>query len=85
MHMVDTQANYAIEKIIRGDKEPWDAKVRDAWVRFILPLRFRNPEAVQCLKQQMQDIWIAGKENLRVNYAAKKRATDPLTFEEFRA
>jgi len=85
MHMVDTQANYAIEKIIRGDGDVWDPKQRDGWVRFILSLRFRNPEAVQCLKQQMHNVWVAGLDNLRINYVSKKRPTDPLTFEEFKA
>jgi hypothetical protein len=47
MHMVDTDAKHALEKIVSGDNTPWDARMRSAWTRFILSLRFRNPEAVQ--------------------------------------
>jgi hypothetical protein len=84
MHMVDTQANYAVEKILSGDKD-WDSKVRDGWVRFLLSLRFRNPEAVACIKRQMEDVWKAALENLRASYSARKRPNDPETFEEFLA
>jgi hypothetical protein len=85
MHMVDTEANYALDKIVSGDRAPWDARMRSAWTRFILSLRFRNPEAVHVIKRQMQDIWKAGVDNLKANYDTLRRATDPPTFEEFMA
>jgi hypothetical protein len=31
MHFVDTEANYALQKIIAGDPTPWDARMRSAW------------------------------------------------------
>lgn len=83
MHFVDKEANYALQKIIAGDPTPWDARMRSAWVRFILSLRFRNPEAVQVIKQQMLDIWKAGVDFLRNNYSRLRRATDPPTFDEY--
>jgi hypothetical protein len=76
MHFVDTEANYALQRIIAGDPTPWDARIRSAWVRFILSLRFRNPEAVAVIKQQMLDIWKAGVDYLRNNYAQLRRASD---------
>jgi hypothetical protein len=72
MRMVDTEANYALEKIISGDETPWDEKMWSAWTRFILYLRFRNPEAVHEIKQQMQDVWRAGIDNLRANYDKRR-------------
>jgi hypothetical protein len=59
MHMVDTEANYALGKIMSGDSTPWSADMRSAWTRFILSLRFRNPEAVHILKEHMLALWTA--------------------------
>jgi len=85
MHMVDTEANYALDKIVSGDTSPWDARMRSAWARFILSLRFRNPEAVRIIKRQMEDIWKAGVENFQANYDKRRRPTDPATFDEYMA
>jgi hypothetical protein len=85
MHMVDTEANYALQKIVSGDDTPWDARMRSAWTRFILSLRFRNPEAVHVIKRQMEDVWKAGVDNLQANYDKLRRPSDPPTFEEFMA
>jgi Protein of unknown function (DUF4238) len=85
MHMVDTEANYALDKIVSGDPTPWDSRMRSAWTRFILSLRFRNPKAVHVIKRQMQDVWKAGVDNLQDNYDKLHRLTDPETFEEFMA
>jgi Protein of unknown function (DUF4238) len=85
MQMVDTRANYALEKIISGDTRPWDAKMRSAWIRFILSLRFRNPEAVYTIKQHIQEMWQRGIASLQASYATRRLPTDPPTFEEFMA
>jgi hypothetical protein len=83
MRMVDTDANYALQKIVRGDQTPWDAKMRSAWTRFILSLRFRNPESVEVIKRQMVDVWSATLDGLRLTYDKRRHSTDPPTFEEF--
>ena len=70
MHMVDTEAKYALNKIVSGDKTPWDPRMRSAWTRFILSLRFRNPEAVHVIKQQMQFIWNQTANSVKANYAS---------------
>jgi len=46
MRLVDTEVNYALQKIVRGATPPWSTKTRSAWARFILSLLFRNPETV---------------------------------------
>ena len=85
MRMVDTEASAALGKIVCGDPTPWDAKMRSGWTRFILSLRFRNPEAVSVIKRQILDVWEAGVDNLRTNYDKLRRATDPARFEEYMA
>src|SRR5258707_12593945 len=43
MTPLDTAANLAFERIMRGDSAPWDSEQRRAWTRYILSLMFRNP------------------------------------------
>lgn len=85
MHMVDTEASLALQKIVRADTTPWDGKMRSAWTRFILSLRFRNPESVDIIKRQMVDVWNGIVDGLRTNYPARRHPDDPPTFEEFMA
>jgi hypothetical protein len=85
MHWEDTQASYALKKIVGGDLTPWDGKMRSAWTRFILSLRFRNPESVSIIKRQVLNVWNATVDNLRINYNKPRCETDPATFEEFMA
>jgi hypothetical protein len=85
MAPVDTDANHALQKLVRGDSAPWDSKMRSAWTRFILSLRFRNPEAVAVIKGQMVTVWNAVLENMRRNYDTTRYDGDPPTFEEFLA
>jgi hypothetical protein len=83
MHLVDTEANYALQKLLRGDDAPWDGRMRSAWTRFILSLRFRNPEAVSIIKSQMVSLWAAVLESMRRNYEKVRYENDPATFEEY--
>jgi hypothetical protein len=85
MGMVDTDAARALDKIISGDETPWDERVRSAWTRFILSLRFRNPGAVHENKQQMKDVWRAGVDNHQANYDKLRLPIDPPTFDEVMA
>jgi Protein of unknown function (DUF4238) len=85
MRMVDTEANYALQRIVHGDQTPWDAKMRSAWTRFILSLRFRNPESVDVIKRQMIGVWHATVQGLRENYAKLRHSSDPPVFEDFMA
>jgi hypothetical protein len=83
MHMVDTQAKRALDKIMGDDRSPWHTQMRNAWTRFILSLLFRNPEAVNLIKPHMQDCWNAAMDSLQANYAIRRLPTDPPTFEEY--
>jgi hypothetical protein len=85
MAPVDTKANLALRKLVRNDTAPWDSEMRSAWTRFILSLRFRNPEAVSIIKSQMVAVWNALLENARRNYETVRYDGDPATFEEFMA
>ena len=85
MHSVDTDAAGALHKLAAADDSPWDDKMRSAWTRFILSLRYRNPEVVHTLKREMIDIWKAAVDNLNNDYDKCRGAMDPPTFETFMA
>jgi hypothetical protein len=53
--MVETDAKRALDKIVRGEV-PRDERMSSAWTRFILSLRFRNPEAVHLLTDIMRNL-----------------------------
>ncbi|GAA0005538.1 DUF4238 domain-containing protein [Bradyrhizobium diazoefficiens] len=85
MQMVDTQAANGIRRLESVSREQWNARERDAWVRFILSLIFRNPEAVALVKDQIKRLWAEGINSIRENYDAQRQPGDPATFDEFLA
>jgi hypothetical protein len=85
MHMIDTEAARALQKIVNGDQTLWPGETRSAWVRFLLSLRFRNPEAVAIIKRQLVNIWDAGVAALKANYETIKQPGYPATFEDYMA
>jgi Protein of unknown function (DUF4238) len=82
MHMVDTEAKHALDKIMMGDNSPWNAKQRTAWARFVLSLQFRNPR-VEAAKAIMREIWKAITDEMRSSYENRRGLTDSTPFEEF--
>jgi hypothetical protein len=85
MHLVDTDASRALEKIIAGETDNWRGELRSGWTRFIMSLLFRNPEAVATISGHIVNMWDEGIKALQEDYATRRRAGDPNTFEEFLA
>jgi len=85
MHLVDTQAVHALQRLVRQKQIVWDNKLRSAWVRFILSLVYRNPEVVSLVKEHMRAMCGATLEHARGNYEEARYLGDPPTFEEFLA
>ena len=85
MHLIDTDASRALEKIIVGETDNWPGTLRSGWTRFILSLLFRNPEAVATIKNHILEMWAEGTKALQADYAARRRIGDPETLEEFLA
>jgi len=85
MHLVDTDASRALEKIVAGETDNWPPALRSAWARFIMSLLFRNPEAVAEIRGHIVNMWAEGIKALQEDYAARRRPGDPETFEEFLA
>jgi hypothetical protein len=83
MHLVDAHASRALEKIIAGETDNWPGDLRSGWTRFILSLLFRNPEAVATIKSHIIEMWDEGIKALQADYAARRAAGDPESFEEF--
>jgi Protein of unknown function (DUF4238) len=83
MKPLDTAANLALERIMRGDSASWDSEQRSAWTRYILSLMFRNPASVRVVRNYIVEMWDVGIKELEANYAEHRRETDPATFEEY--
>ena len=64
MKPLDTAANLALERIMRGDSVPWDSEQRRAWTRYILSLMFRNPASVRVIRDHIVEMWDVGIKEL---------------------
>jgi hypothetical protein len=84
MHMVDTEAAQAMRSFIAGTMDV-AIKERNAWIRFLLSLLFRNPEAVAELREQIVTLYRESLERLRSNYDELKPEGFPTTLDEFEA
>lgn len=80
---IDTAANQALQKMLAWDKAPWTSEMRSAWTRYLLSLRFRNPDTVKDLKTHMLDIWSTAQESIKKDFANWRKPNDPETWEEF--
>jgi Protein of unknown function (DUF4238) len=85
LHLVDSDASRALEKIIAGETDNWPGPLRSGWTRFILSLMFRNPEAVASIKGLILEMCDEAIKALQDDYAARRRTDDPETFEELLA
>lgn len=84
MHMVDTEAAESMRSFIGGNMDV-PVKERNAWIRFLLSLLFRNPEAVAELRGQVLTLYRESFERLRNNYDELRPPDFPLTLQEFDA
>lgn len=83
MSPLDNDAAGALHKILSGDRTPWTGDERTAWTTFILSLLFRSPENVAIIKDHIRNCWEEGKRALEADYTARRRPTDPETFEGY--
>lgn len=80
---LDTEAERALQKILSGDRSPWDGPMRSAWTRYVLSLMFRMPTAVGALKGHLAEMWKEGIKALEADYENRRLPTDPPTFAEY--
>jgi hypothetical protein len=84
MHMVDSGAAKAMRSFIGGNID-LPVTDRDAWIRFLLSLLFRNPEAVAEITGQVLTLYRESVQRLRENYDELRPPDFPPTLEEFDA
>jgi hypothetical protein len=82
LQMVDSEACNAMRSMIGGNMD-LPVKERDAWIRFLLSLLFRNPEAVAELRDQVLTLYRESVARLRNNYDELRPPDFPPTLEEF--
>lgn len=85
MAPVDGAASDALHRLLAGSNGAWAAQLASSWVRFVLSLRYRHPQAVAEIKAMMAEAWKAAKDELATSYEAVKLPGDPPTLEQYLA
>lgn len=84
LQMVDTEACTAMRSMVDGNMD-LPPKQRDAWIRFMLSLLFRNPEAVAELRGHVLTLFRDSFDTFRSNYEKLRPPDFPPTLAEFDA
>jgi hypothetical protein len=74
----DGLASDTLAALVRDQPFAKLGQMRASWVRFVLSLMIRYPEAIEAMKRQL-------RQNVQKVYLETKKATDPPTFEEYEA
>jgi len=80
---VDTAADRVLQKMLAFDKVPLTAEQRSAWTRYLMSLRFRNPDTVKDLKTHMLNVWSTAQKKIGSNFSSWRRDDDPETWEQY--
>jgi hypothetical protein len=83
MAITDQRASDALKRMLANDEV--SPKNREGWTRFIMSLWRRSPERVAELAAMMAPHAQASVEVLRDEYPTLKRASDPESFDDFKA
>jgi hypothetical protein len=79
----DNKASVALQQHLRMSSDPWDAKIRSAWSRFLLGLILRHPDVMKELRVAAKSLWDKGHDETQRGYEAIRKPSDPATFEEY--
>ena len=82
---LDSLAARALQDMLTGQPMRWSSEIRSAWTKYLLSLRYRNPETVKDLREHMANVWATGRQSIKDDYLNRRLPTDPATFEEFEA
>jgi Protein of unknown function (DUF4238) len=74
----DGLASDTLTALVRDQPFAKPGQMRASWVRFVLSLMIRYPEAIAAMKRQL-------RQNVQKVYLETKKDTDPPTFEEYEA
>lgn len=84
MSPLDNVAAKVLAKMLAGDPRAVATSAeRSGWVRYLLSLMFRNPDTTKNLKAHMMQVWVSELVHIREHYDARRKPSDPPTFEEF--
>jgi hypothetical protein len=80
----DNKANSALQNLLRHDLNLSNEQ-RSGWSRFLMTLRYRNPEAIQRLQAKIASELPSTLQKLKDEWELARRESDPRTFEEYAA
>jgi hypothetical protein len=79
----DDHAAQALTRILRGRMHTLDDRRKSAWARFLMTLRFRHPDVVVEMRDQIATLWKNHDAFTRSPYAETRSPDDPETFGEY--
>ena len=83
MQPVDTEADLALQKLLKANSKPWNVRERSALTRFVLSLLYRHPEGVREIKEHMRNLLDAEIDGRREHYAQWRQPEHPPTLAEY--
>jgi hypothetical protein len=79
----DDQAAQVLERILNRQMHTLDNFRKSAWARFLMTLRFRHPDLVAEMRNQIAALWKNHDIFTRTPYAQTRSQGDPETFGEY--
>lgn len=84
--VIDSRAAHALRKMnTQLSDDPLNAQERSAWTMFVRSLFHRTPENLRGFIELATRLYDESLESARKRYAELRRATDPETFDEYKA
>jgi hypothetical protein len=83
LQRADDLASKALDCFLAGKPLSDPDKLRSGWSRFVMSLLHRHPERIKYLKAVVEKGFAPAYEQLRADYDANRRPTDPPTFDQY--
>ena len=82
---VDQKASDALQLLLKSRIDDLTIEQRNAWVRFIMSMMQRSPDAIASLRRKWNDGYVRSNPELEERYQSERTPNDPPTVAEFLA
>jgi Protein of unknown function (DUF4238) len=85
--LTDDLGSIALEKMLTDGPNSLDLRLRSAWARFVMTLRFRTPDVVNELRTSTARAWESNEPHSEEEYQRMRKGREgyPVTFAEYSA
>jgi hypothetical protein len=81
----DDLASEVLTRMLAGRMDTLNNDLRSAWARFVMTLRFRHPDLVAEMRDNITRLWSNHDAFTRSEYQRSRSPNDPGTFDEYLA